>query len=175
MDSAETDVKRAAEHKLWLEEKIAELEEEVGRLKMSLEYVDAFLRASTFRSASEMLGSAQEPEVRELRRDKGTDVIAKATITPEGVSIEPAEGLELRSATTPFRSFLISKILQGMKSGDMELVTRGKLARGTELAFDVEEKDGAIARLTVENYRDKARLNEILNTVAWTFSKMLEK
>jgi len=27
----------------------------------------------------------------------------------------------------------------------------------------------------VENYREKARLNEILSTFAWTFSRMLEK
>ena len=44
-----------------------------------------------------------------------------------------------------------------------------------ELRFDVEENDGRIAKLIVENYREKARLNEILNTVSWTFSRMLEK
>jgi hypothetical protein len=33
----------------------------------------------------------------------------------------------------------------------------------------------AISRLVVENYRDKARPNEILNIVAWTLPGMLEK
>jgi hypothetical protein len=44
-----------------------------------------------------------------------------------------------------------------------------------ELRFDVEESNGAIGKLIVENYGEKARLNEILSTVSWTFSRMLEK
>jgi hypothetical protein len=62
-----------------------------------------------------------------------------------------------------------------MKSKDEELVSSGKLGKESELRFDVEEANGLISKLTVENYREKARLNEILNTVAWTFSRMLEK
>ena len=81
----------------------------------------------------------------------------------------------LKQGTPPFKSFLMGKILQGMKAKDEELVAGGKLGRGTELRFDVEESNGAISRLMIENYREKARLNEILNTVAWTFSRMLEK
>jgi hypothetical protein len=62
-----------------------------------------------------------------------------------------------------------------MKTKDEELVTAGKLRKGQELRFDVEEADGVISKLVVENYREKGRLNEILNTMAWTFSRMLEK
>jgi hypothetical protein len=62
-----------------------------------------------------------------------------------------------------------------MRAKDQDLVASGKLAKGSELRFDVEESNGAISRLMIENYRDKSRLNEILNTVAWTFSRMLEK
>ena len=69
----------------------------------------------------------------------------------------------------------MGKILQGMKAKDEELVKAGKLPRGSELRFDLEERDGSIGKLVIENYREKARLNEILNTVAWTISRMLEK
>ena len=62
-----------------------------------------------------------------------------------------------------------------MKTKDEELILAGKLAKGTELRFDVEEANGSIGKLIVENYREKARLNEILSTVSWTFSRMLEK
>ncbi|MGP8125589.1 MAG: hypothetical protein ACLQEQ_06965 [Nitrososphaerales archaeon] len=176
MDPSERDVKKAAELKLWLEGRIAELQDEIERLKESLGYVDATLRVSTFRPASEMLAESREvPEVRELKRDKGNEVLARASVTPDSVSIEPSEGVTLKSATPPFKSFLLGKILQGMKAGDLDLISRGKVGRGMELRFDVEERNGAIAKLIVENYREKARLNEILNTVAWTFSRMLEK
>jgi hypothetical protein len=172
----ESDVKKAAELKLWLEGQISELQEEIEKLKESLTYVDATLRASTFKPAIEMLAEVKEiPEMRELKRDKGAEVLAVASITSDGISIEPKEGIVLSQSTPPFKSFLMGKILQGMKSKDEELVSSGRLGKESELRFDVEEVNGRISKLTVENYREKTRLNEILNTVAWTFSRMLEK
>ena len=176
MASPEREVKKAAELKLWLEGRISELEDEIGRLKETLEYVDATLRATTFKPALEMMADEKEVvEMRELKRDKGGQVMASASVTLESVSIEPKQGVVLKSNTSPFKSFLLDKILQGMKSKDLELAASGKLAEGTELRFDVDEKDGTITRLVIENYRDKSRLNEILSTVSWTFSRMLEK
>ena len=176
MDPSEKDVKKAAELKLWLEGRIPELQDEMERLRESLGYIDATLRASTFRPASEMMAEAREvPEIRELKRDKGNQVLAKASVTHDRILIEPSAGVTLKSVTPPFKTFLVGKILQGMKSADLDLISKGKLGKGAELRFDIEESGGAIAKLTIENYREKARLNEILNTVSWTFSRMLEK
>lgn len=176
MDAPDRDTKRTAELKLWLEQRIAELEEEMERLKETLSYVDTSLRATTFKQANEMMSESREaPEVRELRRDKGGQVIAAAAITSDSVAIEPSRGVVLKTSTPPFKSFLMGKILQGMKTKDEESVASGKLGKGAELRFDVDEANGAIVKLVIENYRDKPRLNEILSTVAWTFSRMLEK
>jgi hypothetical protein len=172
----EGEVKKAAELKLWLERRIAELEEEMERLRETLGYVDATLRATTFKPAIEMMAEVKDaPQLREIKRDKGGQALATAAVTPDSVSIEPREGVTLKSSTPPFKSFLIGKILQEMKSKDEGLVAAGKLAKGMELRFDVEESNGTIGRIMIENYREKARLNELLNTVAWTFSRMLEK
>jgi hypothetical protein len=62
-----------------------------------------------------------------------------------------------------------------MKAKDDALVSAGKLERGKEIRFSVAEKGGKISGLTIENYREGERLTEILNTVGWTFSRMLEK
>jgi hypothetical protein len=176
METQEGDVKKAAELKLWLESRIAELQAEIEKLQETLGYVDTTLRASTFKPAIDMLEEAKEvPEIRDIKRDKGGQVIATAAVTTDSVSVEPKEGVSLRVTTPPFKSFLVSKILQGMKTKDGELVASGKLSKGAELRFDVEETNGVLTKLTVENYRDKTRLNEILSTVAWTFSRMLEK
>ncbi len=176
MTSPEKDVKKAAELKLWLEGRIRELQEEIERLKESLTYVDATLRATTFKPAIEMMSEPKEiPELRELKRDKGGEVIALASVTTDSVSIEPRAGVTLRQGTPPFKSFLVGKILQGMRNKDEELVKAGKLMQGAELKFDIEESNGTISRMMIENYREKSRLTEILNTIAWTFSRMLEK
>ena len=176
MAAPEGEVKKAAELKLWLEGRIAELQAEIDKLKETLGYVDTTLRASTYRPAIEMLEEAKEvPEIRELKRDKGGQVMATASVTSDSLVVEPREGVALKPSTTPFKSFLVTKILQGMRSKDEELVAAGKLGKGMELRFDVEEANGLITKLTVENYREKTRLNEIVSTLTWTFSRMLEK
>ena len=176
MAAPDKEVKKAAELKLWLEGRIAQLQDEMERLRETLGYVDTTLRATTFRPAIEMMAEAREiPEILELKRDKGGQVIATASVTSDAVSIEPKEGVPLKPTTPPFKSFLIGKILQGMKTEDEEMVRAGKLGKGMELRFDVEENNGLVGKVIVENYREKARLNEILSTVSWTFSRMLEK
>jgi len=176
MASEESQVKKAAELKLWLESRISQLQDEMDRLRESLTYVDATLRASAFRPAIEMVSDqAEVPERRELKRDKGGQVIATASITPDVVAIEPKTGVELKVSTPPFRSFLLGKILKGMETKDQQLAASGKLLKGSELKFDVEEANGSLSRLVVENYRDSRRLGEILSTTSWTFSRMLEK
>jgi hypothetical protein len=173
---SEEQVKKAAELKLWLEDRILELQDEMARLRETLAIVDESLRASTFRPASEMIEAKKEvPEVRDVKRDKGGQVLARASITQDSLAIEPEDGVVLRSSTAPFKSFLLGKILDGMRAKDSALAAAGKIQSGEELRYDVEEKSGAIARIMIENYRERARLNEILSTVSWTFSRMLEK
>jgi hypothetical protein len=190
----EDQLKRAADLKLWIETRITQLQDEIEKLKEAQAIVDSTLRASSFRPASEMTsrplrsepsvpdeaptpdaGSPHMPVLRELRRDKGGETIAIAQVTPERVVIEPVAEVALRTETAPFKSFLLGKILTGMKSKDEELVARGRLPRGNEIRFNVTEKGGRISNLTIENYRESERLTEILNTIGWTFSRMLEK
>ena len=170
------DVKKSAELKQWLEDRIAELQEEMDRLRETLAIVDANLRASAFKPAIELLDEGTEvPERRELKRDKGGDTIALASVTSGSVTVEPVDGVDLKTTTPPFKSFLLGKILQGMKSKDEELVAAGRLGKGEVFAFSVKEESGSIRSLKIDNYREKARLNEVLSTVGWTFSRMLEK
>ena len=62
-----------------------------------------------------------------------------------------------------------------MKTKDEELTSRGAIPKGKGLSYNVNEKSGRIAGITIDNYRETERLTEILNTVGWTFSRMLEK
>ncbi len=180
MATSEEQLKKAADLKLWIESRISELQEEVERLREAQTMVDSVLRASSFRPASEVLARPKEetgqiPEMRELRRDKGGETIAVAKITKERLVVEPVAEVSLKSETPPFKSFLLGKILAGMKAKDEALVSSGKLEKGREMRFSVAERSGKIGVLTIENYREGERLNEILNTVSWTFSRMLEK
>lgn len=187
MAASEDQLRRNAELKLWIENRIGELQEETDRLREALAVIDSVLRASSFKPAAELASAAQHPpsieetpaepipEIRELRRDKGGETIAVAQLTRQRLKIEPVAEVSLKADTPPFKSFLLGKILAGMKSVDEASVAKGLLKKGEELRYTLAERGGKISSLVIENYRDKERMTEILNTVSWTFSRMLEK
>ncbi len=184
MAGSDEQLRRNAELKLWIETRIGELQEEIDRLREALAVIDTVLRASSFKPAVELGPTPRPPveeepepipEIKELRRDKGGETIAVAQLTRRQLKIEPVPEVVLKADTPPFTSFLLGKILTGMKVADEESVAKGRLKKGDELKFSLAEKGGKISALVVENYREKERVTEILNTVAWTFSRMLEK
>jgi hypothetical protein len=188
MAASDDELRRNADLKLWIETRIAQLQEEIDRLKEALSVIDSVLRASSFKPAAALAAgprapSAEEneltgepiPEIRELKKDRGGETIAVAQLTTQRLKIEPVAEVTLKAETPPFRSFLLGKILAGMKAADEDSVGKGRLKKGEELKYSVSEKGGKISALVVENYREKERMTEILNTVAWTFSRMLEK
>src|SRR5580658_165038 len=61
MAASEEQLRRNAELKLWIENRIGELQEEIDRLREALAVIDSVLRASSFRPAAE-LSTAQEPQ-----------------------------------------------------------------------------------------------------------------
>ena len=189
MATSEEELRRNADLKLWMETRIGELQEEIDRLKEALAVIDSVLRASSFKPAAALasavprppIGESNEltgepiPEIRELKKDRGGETIAVAQLTRQRLKIEPVAEVALKADTPPFKSFLLGKILSGMKSADEDSVAKGRLKKGEELRYTVSEKNGKISALVIENYREKERMTEILNTVSWTFSRMLEK
>ena len=176
----EDELKKAADLKLWIESRIAEHQDEIEKLKEALAMVDSVLRASSFRPAIEVSERVKEEisqiaERREIRRDKGGGVVAHASITPSRLSIELLPEVNLKVDTPPLKSFLLGKILQGMKARDEELSSKGKIRKGEEIKFKVEDKNGKLERVVIDNYREKERLTELINTISWTLSRMLEK
>jgi hypothetical protein len=168
--------KVAADLRQWIADRIAELQSEIDKLKEMQLFIDSYLKQSTFKTAIEIVPQPEEvPETRELKRDRTGEIIANATITSLSLIIEPVQDLNLKIDTPPFKSFLLNKILEKMKASDEEKVRSGELKKGQELRFRVEEKNGIISKIVIENYRDRARLNELISTITWTFSRMLEK
>ena len=80
--------------------------------------------------------------------------------------------------TPPFKSFFINRILEGMKNKDIDKVKQGQLSEIDVISFNTiqkENNDNILKKIEIKNYRDKDRINEIFNTVAWVFTRMLEK
>ena len=71
---------------------------------------------------------------------------------------------------------ILARILDGMKSKDGEKIAQGQIKETEALSYSVDEDpSGLIKSITINNYREKERLNEIFNTSSWVFTRMLEK
>ena len=225
----EDEVKRAADLREWLEAKILELEDELGKHREMLAIVDSVLRKTSFVPATELRTQQQEDvvkpgvqpekssvqresvekqgskappmqkvskngvpsqdratpvapaetanseESRSLRRSKDGKLLASAFVSPGQITIVPSSDVKLTQTTPPFQSFFLNRILKGYESRDLEMAQSGSLQSSEVLKYEVAESEGHIDKIIVKNYRDKSRLNEILNTVTWAFSRMLEK
>ena len=119
--------------------------------------------------------------IRPLKRAKDDFLLANAEISQDAVVIVPAPSVNLSANTPPFKSFFLNRILEGMKNKDAEKVSQGTLSESDSLNYKIEEEDdsggggGMIKRIVINKYREKDRLQEIFNTSAWVFTRMLEK
>ena len=132
--------------------------------------------APTLRTTSDSSNGNDGRNIKPLKRIKDDFLLANAEISPDAVVIVPASGIDLNANTPPFKSFFLNRILEGMKNKDAEKVSQGALGETDALNYQVEEDDsGIIKQIVINNYREKDRLQEIFNTSAWVFTRMLEK
>ncbi len=194
---SEDDIRRAAEIREWLMKEIADKQEEVERLRTTLAIIDNLLKQGSFKAAAHIgfstAGSAttaqvqqarqaprqqqtptlksSDKDIRPLKRAKDDFLLANAEVSTTAVTLVPAPGVSLNVNTPPFKSFFLSRILDGMKGKDASQGVKEPDA----LNYKVEDDNGIIKSVVINNYRDKDRLQEIFNTSSWVFTRMLEK
>ncbi len=200
---SEDDIRRAADIREWLVKQITDKQEEVERLRTALSLIDGLLKQGSFRAAASLgafaggspataqvqqalsappkqqaapaMRSADSRDIRPLKRAKDDFILGSIEVLPTSAIIVPVQEIALNVNTPPFRSFFLGRILDGMKSKDAEKVSQGAMKESEALTYRVEEDNGNIKRIVVENYREKERLQEIFNTSSWVFTRMLEK
>jgi hypothetical protein len=199
---SEEDIRRAADIREWLIKQISDKQEEVERLRTALSLIDGLLKQGSFRAAANLgfaagspataqvqqtrpaptrqqvsptLKTSDDGEVRQLKRAKDDFVLGSAEVLPNSVIISPSTEITLNANTPPFRSFFLNRILDGMKAKDAERIGQGAMKESDALTYRVDEENGIIRRIVIENYREKERLQEIFNTSSWVFTRMLEK
>jgi hypothetical protein len=151
--------------------------------KISATHIDQHGRGNTENDTTESVLPGQQQteemeikESRSLNRLKDNLLLAHVEISKSSVEITPAEGINLNVNTPPFKSFFLNRILEGMKTKDMEKLSNGQIKELELLNYHIkEDADGLIKRIIINNYRENERLNEIFNTSAWVFTRMIEK
>ena len=152
--------------------------------------LDVILKGTSFTKASSLprneiprdegLENNVKPENTEksesipIKKNKDGEVIANAVVTPEQVSIILNDGIGLTDEIPPLRSFFIERIIGEMKKTDNVDVKDGKIDEGSVIDCIINKNGPSIREIIIKNYRQKERLDEIINTATWSLTRMLE-
>src|ERR1700712_4561874 len=182
---SDDDIKNAAEIREWLTKIIFEKQDEIERIKITLSLIDSVLKQGSFKTAANINFNKQSfsnekstTAIVENEIKKDNSIVAQVEISNEKIEIIPNESINFNLDTPPFKSFFINRILEGMKNKDKDKVKQGQLSETDIITFNTiqkENNENILKKIEIKNYRDKDRVNEIFNTVAWVFTRMLEK
>ena len=177
-------------------DKMAKHQEELDFLQKNLDILDVVLKGSSFTKASSlprksessvesmmekeeanvesMMEKENTAESIQIKKNKDGEVIANAFVTPEKISIIMSEGIGLTDEIPPLRSFFIERIIGEMKKIDSADVKNGKIDQSSVIDCVINKNGQAIREIIIKNYRQKERLDEIINTATWSLTRMLE-
>ena len=100
--------------------------------------------------------------------------MANANITEKQVSILLSDEIKVDANTPPFKSFFLDRIIGEMKKKDLQEVNEGRIQKDAIIECMINKEGSEMKEINVRNYRYKERVNELINTVGWSLSRMLE-
>lgn len=188
MQFSEDQVRDALETRDYIETEIQKRRQEIEMLEKNLALINSILKQQSFTKASALKDSKFETRKEQtsqdqkestdysipLRKSNSGSLIANAHVTPDKVSIILDESISLREDMHPFKSFFIERVIGEMRKKDMADLEKGAINEDAMINCMVN-KDGSLLReIIIKNYRQKERVNEIISTATWSFSKMID-
>ena len=184
MKFSEEQVKEIVAMKESLIEQINKHQEGVEMLEKNITVLDLFLKNSSFTKASQLEIKKDEvkPEIIEkpvensipIKRVNDGKIIAKAFVTPDQVSIVLDNEIAVNVDTPPFKSFFLDRIIGEMKKKDTVEAENGKIQKESVIDYIINKNGANIREIIIKNYRQKERVNELINTAGWSLTRMLE-
>jgi hypothetical protein len=184
MKFSEEQVKEIVALKESLIEQINKHQEGVEMLERNITVLDLFLKNSSFTKASQLEIKKDEvkPEIIEkplensipIKRVNDGKIIAKAFVTPDQVSIVLDDEIAISDDTPPFKSFFLDRIIGEMKKKDFKEAENGKIQKESIIDYIINKNGTDIREIIIKNYRQKERVNELINTAGWSLTRMLE-
>jgi len=185
MKFSEEQVKEIVALKESLIEQIDKHQESIEMLEKNINVLDLFLKDSSFTKASHLeirKEAENKPEIIEkpvensipIKRVNDGKIIAKAFVTADQVSIVLDNEIAINADTPPFKSFFLDRIIGEMKRKDVVEAESGKIQRESVIDYIVNKNGVNIREIIIKNYRQKERVNELINTAGWSLTRMLE-
>ncbi len=181
MSNSEENLREILELREWISEEIEKREKEIEKLQQNLRILDSLVKQSSFSKASSLVSSAKQQSQQSQTsssvipiKTQDNKILANAHVTPDELVIIPSEDVILDVDTHPFKSFFLGRIIGGMENQDKIDIQNGKISQNAAIACLVNKDANRIREILIKNYRQKERVSEIINTVSWSFSRMIE-
>ena len=178
MGFSDEQIRNMLELKEDLVEKIIKYKEQIEKLEKNISVLDTILKQSSFTKASDLTRNApktikQERKIAITKSSDGT-IIANAFVTKEQVSIILENNVTVDTKTPPLKTFFIDRIIAEMKKNDIQQVEDGKIKNHEVIDCIINDNDSKIREIIIKNYRQKERIDEIINTATWSLTRMIE-
>jgi hypothetical protein len=182
MDYSEENMRDILELREWISEEIEKREREIERFQQNRRILDSLVKQSSFSKASSLVSSNKQNTQSSQQvsssiipiKTPDSKILANAHVTSDELVIIPLEDIVLDVETNPFKSFFLGRIIGGMESQDKLDVQNGKIPQNAAISCLVNRDGNRIREILIKNYRQKERVTEIINTVTWSFSRMIE-
>jgi len=178
MGFSDEQIRNMLELKEDLVEKIIKYKEQIEKLEKNISVLDTILKQSSFTKASDLIRNApktikQERKIAITKSSDGT-IIANAFVTKEQVSIILENNVTVDTKTPPLKTFFIDRIIAEMKKNDIQQVEDGKIKNHEVIDCIINDNGSKIREIVIKNYREKERVDEIINTATWSLTRMIE-
>jgi hypothetical protein len=189
MQNTDEQIRKMLELKETIIEKMSKYQDEIDFLQKNLEVLDVILKGSSFTKASALVKNItkqEEPDILDTHEEDSLEVkkqivdsndgevIANAFVTPDQVSIVLEDGMILTPEIPPLKTFFIERIIGEMKKSDNAAVKDGKIDQESVIDCIINKNGSAIREIIIKNYRQKERVDEIINTATWSLTRMVE-
>ena len=144
--------------------------------------LDSMLKESSFTKASSLgitpKTSEEKPNIekKSIPITSGNEgrVIANAYVSPDQVEIILENDTKITPDVPPFKSFFLDRIIGEMKRKDAADADNGKIQKDSIIEYVINKNGSDIREIIIKNYKEKERVNEIINTAGWSLTRMLE-
>jgi len=189
-------IRKIAELKATLENRIKELQTELQQLTSLLEFINSTLIERGFKKP-EIPRTTTQPTVTEqpspsavgpqLASQRPTEhgpaipfktvtgeLLANLYLTEDSMRVVVAQDKQFTVDTPPFMAFLVERVLSRMQEKDREAAAAGELHPSQILSYEIIQDGDVLRELSIKNVgEDRAR--ELKSTIRWTLEKMHEK
>lgn len=178
--------------------KISDHQEAIDSLEKNLRILDTVLKGSSFTKASQMIPRESAPEeasksmpedvseeaVHEstgqddaipIKQGSGGEVIARARVTPDSLTITIEDHVRVSKDTPPFKSFFMDRVIGDIRRRDEAMVKNGEISEGSVIECLVESSDTGMQKIVIRNYGQSDTAGDLINAAEWSLTRMLEK